>query len=592
MLSGCVGVECMILISPELLYVLRNCRFVLQRGVSDSRKVVYSMSLCGIPDYLSWGRLVRNFRSLEMLGILRILYLGSRTIEIEISKDVVDLACQLKDLFVDEHKFEFNTLGLKCLFILSTCPYDRDLEAISSLLGVSERGVRNCLMKLKYFRFIDDKLNLTDIGSRVMDVFIGSPLTRDLSLALVVNPFLRLSLTPTRISLEDLVDGVLDIIRGIIRFNEKKGFHFSDILLMSISDKRSVLSFVDRISELLDMPVSVMPIAFSKVRMYDVIVRGSIAETKILNIFYGMSHDDISSLVDIVPDEIKYMARIISSVADENTLTILFAPYVVTRGINHILSKIGEKIIFPSGIPNKLIAFFRLDEDIKFLVNDMMDIQRLRDLRMIFENAFRNAQEITIRWNEDTDYPSHITIKIKRKIDDINDIFTLEDGSFETGNLIIAPLGELRIHNIYKLARRRIIAISGEINILGEPIVGLKRPNKKWVFEKLDKPEHVLSITDTGIDCKIRVKKSKYNYFKFVLDGKAFIDSIHFGGNSTKYGYHKEYHNPLILSRTRHFIHMLLVAPTLIDQNILTTYHLLINDARVLVDDEVVWKTY
>ena len=583
----------MILISPELLYILRARKVVSQRSVSDPEKVRYSISIHDLPDEYSRGRLVRNLRNLEGLGILRIVYLSSRVVEIETFRKIIDLLHELSSLRVDECKFEFNALGLKCLFSLLTCPYDRNVNAISDILGISIKGVRKCIRKLMCFRFVDDKLDLTDTGLRVVDMFIRSPLMQDVSLSLVVNPFLSLPLTPPKFSLEGLVDNILGIIKDIIKLNGKEGIHFDDIFLISISDSHRLSSLMDSISELLDIPTSVMPIRFSKAKINNLIIRASIIETKKFDMACKMQYNNILRLIDITPSEIKYVAEIINNVTGENTLTILFSPYVLIRNINHILSlsKTTYKThIFPRGTFNRILAFFRLDEDLMFLVNDIGEIGRLRDLHHELKDAFENARKITIYWNKNTDYPSYINIKIKRKIDDATKLFTLEDGSFTSRNFFVVPLGELKIHNIHMLARNRIVEVSGEINILGEPIIGLKRPKDKWIVEKLDRPELTLSITD--MNHRIIVKKSKYNYLKLILDGKAFIESIHFGGNSTKYGHYREYRSPIILSRTKHFIHILLAAPTLINQDILTFYHLLINDAEVLVDEETIWKTH
>ena len=581
----------MILLSPEIAYLFRLMKWGMDTiSVYDS-KIKYKFCIYKIPISYSRRRLIKNIRNLETLGLIKVLYMTHRMIEIEVSQSIVKLIEKMAKKF-DKCSFEFNTIGLRFIIFLMTCPYDKTSDALSGALGISIRGIRKCIKKLYCLGLINKKLDVTDTGINTIDIFTSTPLSKSLSISLVTDPLLSLSLLAPKVKISTLVGNIKKIIRDIIKFNEKLGQEFDKILFLSISDKTRVPSFVNYLSYLIDMPTYILPLTYPARKMNNVIRRTCITQTKLLNLLYKNIQFDASKFLNTYPREIWYISELIENSSDNKTLVVLFAPYAIAFPISYFLAggEIENKITsFSPKTSRSVIVFFRLDDSINYLANNINEITSLKQLHKFLYDAFRNMNTIEILWNYNTEYPSKIRIRVCKKINP-DRIFTLEDGDLTNTNFSIVPLGELRLQNLSYLSRLGIIDILGEINILGEPIIGLKKSKEKWINEKNDKPDLSFIITAEKGSQKLKVKKSSYGYLRRILnDGSIY--GIHFGGNRVECIYDDFSYSPIVQSRTKHFIQILFIAPTIINPDILTCYHLFVNNAEVIIDGEVVWRT-
>jgi len=557
----------MIVLSPEIVFMIRE----YERGIDVIE--LSSRSLEQNDKRFFYRRLAKNLRFLEAIRALKVEYISNRKIEVKVlDRRFLDFLRRLVRDLNYRIDFELNFRALKMLNYLHISPYVRDIRFFAALFGVTTKGVKKTIVKLRKLGLIDEKLNVTNRGTELLSYICRSESLCKM-LKSRINPFLSLRLIETPI-IRDIVDSIYDMIISIINLNKRMGVEIGGVVLFAFESDARVMNILRGLSRRMTINNVVVPVLVPEERL-----------CRILTIF-GRRYDEIlaGKTKDFVRRSLKFceirlllefLGKFISDTMD--MVFIAFSSPVVAYIIDEYVKSLGRDQVNMILLPTIDKEILNVSRDAGIVYNNARQIlPRIVD-------AISEGGEILIRWNTDSAMPSEIRIespgigdrKAMRAI-------RVEDGRFRDKPLYL-PLGEIRV-DLCELARHGV-KVHGKIFILGEPIVGLKLPSEEWVERGYSMCEASLLVamdnggelpTISGIDTNIGWLKC--------LAGTQ-ICQLHIGLNEAMRRGTYELISP-ILTRTTNFIHFWIV-----DKRNETYYQLIVKNAEIGVDSRVIWRT-
>lgn len=558
----------MIVLSPELIFMFKfldKWRGVIElnfRYLKASHRRFF------------WRRLISNLMSLKALGILNVLYVSSSVVQIEVLDEeffriIKDIARSVNyDIY-----FEIHDRDLCVLEFFHRSPFSKEIHALSAALGVTTRCVKKIISKLCEVNLMDRNSKVTSIGLGLLrllnergDLFFSK---------FKINPFLSLRIIGSID--ERIIESVSSLLGRIIEYNvQVHGKHISSLSLIAFECDRRIYRLVRGILKKVNIRTVSIPITLSRDALYRIMLD--------LGRSYGSSliHSPNNILEKAKKiKEVSMLFNIISEVTStlQYDVVLLLTPpavaYVVDR-YSHLMN----------GMHGQIIMLPRLDREIMFLANNIEDMHRKSKIIVSsFMSAIREHRNICIEWNKDSKYPSYLEIKFCHNAHQSlkSSIFRVEDGVFY-GPPFYIPLGEVRI-NLVELARAGA-EIKGIINLLGEPIIGLKTPSKRWMeylYGDLEATLHVGNPRKFSPPHIVEISNKKGPWANILQN--SYIAELHIGLNQTSRERTYEPISPII-TRTDVVIHFWIVNP---QQE--TFYQLIVKNAEIYMENKVLWRT-
>jgi len=548
---------------------------------------------------IRFTRFRKNLFYLNEIGLIKIRYFGRKRIEIDITDEMIDFLSILRDCNIGELTLNH----LKALLFLLISPFDNDMNSISSYIGLSLRGTRKVMNKLRSLNLVSSNIHLTEKGKKFLDYVFRPKYLKHLPMHLNTNPFFLMSLMPENISstmVHKIIKSIVEQIQKLYRIENNAEFLDPDKLyLLGIDTTLYLSKLLSEIANVLGFDSIQVPLIYDKPLLYEFLHKVRLLTLHYLDAIFSRKKLDLCTLFGRNLSLLEHLLHELERVLQGNSLIIFAASHVLCYIINQLLFKSTEYNmstieVFPRNFPAPMINIFRIDESITVLKNDIS--RMVKEGRALYKNILGFLNEggtIKLEWNQDTDYPSYIELKF-RKINNksvYKKAIVLESGALSDSSTILIPLGELRLMNFHFLIERKLLEINGEIYLLGEPILGLKHANEQWILEPTQYPEAIVSIKT--IDRKIitELKYTKYKYLSHVIRPPTYPYAIHFGLNEIAKNLKLYHKSPIIMSRTKHFIHIIFAGNAMLDDKVLAPYHLFIKNATLYANEEKIWQT-
>jgi len=556
----------MIVLSPEIVFIIQEYR-------QGTDTIEFSSKFLERTDKrFFYRRLIKNLRFLEALKVIKIEYISNRKIQIRIlDRGVLDFIRGLVEELGYNIDFELNFRALKILNYMHVSPYIRDIRFFAALFGITTKGVKKAINKLQKLRLIDEKLNVTDRGAKLL-----SYVCRNENLCRMIrsriNPFLSLRLVETPISGE-IIDSIYDMITSIIDLNRCLGVEINGVVLFAFESDARVMNILKGLSRRMTINHVVVPVLVSEERLCRIL---TFFGQRYYGILAGKNRNMIGDLdfceIGLL---LEFLEKTVSSSMD--MVSIVFSPPIIAYIIDEYIRSLKKERI-------NLILLPTIDRE---FINVSPDVSKVYEYatRILpkLMGTITEGGEILVRWNIDSDEPSEIRIKSPGMDEQsLKSAIRIEDGKFRDRPLYV-PLGEVRV-DLCELARHGV-KIGGQVSIIGEPIVGLKLPDEEWVRGGYCKREATLTVTIENSEKLPTVSKvdTDIEWLKCLQD--ALICQLHIGLNEAREKSKYELISPII-TRTKNFIHFWIV-----DRQNETYYQLIVRNAEIEVNSRVIWRT-
>ena len=280
-------------------------------------------------------------------------------------------------------------------------------------------------------------------------------------------------------------------------------------------------------------------------------------------------------------NELTTLFSIIGNISSksEYDLVVLLTPPSVAYVVDRFLRLLGD-------IKKQVIILPRVEDEITFLIDDIKKMHESSEkITSSFLSAIEKQKTIKIIWNKDSEHPSQIEITFSPSDyhPQKNYLFRIEDGLFH-GAPFYTPLGEVRVNleEIIKAGGH----IRGTINLLGEPIIGLKLHSEEWIKYGYSDLEATLQIETLKNSLHPHIIEiSNEDLFWARILKNSYIAEFHIGLNQTT---RKKIREPIspIITRTNLLIHFWIINP-----KEKTFYQLLAKNAEIWVENEKIWET-
>ena len=563
-------VWCLLILSPELAVMLKNY---------DSNSSMIELNFKDLENpkrrYFH-KRLIRNLRILETLGIVKIEYLSNRKILVKALND--RFLQTLKEILENvgyNIGFELHCKAFQILNFMRVSPYTHDVRFLAALLGVTTRGVRKIINKLKKLILLDDNLNVTERGLRILSIASENKYLRRF-MKFGINPFLCLRLIEDSVN-KDIVDAVYRIIMDVINYNRSQDLKIDRVVLLGFESDPRMVKLIRGIAKKMNIEYIAIPVLISEDRLFQIVSTLGYMYDEIL-----LKETTVIEKEKIKFNEIKLLLELLERFASQaaSTLFVVFTSPSIAYIIDEYISKVSKEGI-------RIIFATRIDRELLNLSGRADQISK-RAERFIrgFVDAIKHHREILIEWNKDSEKFSYLRINPKERIGEevLMNSIRIEDGELG-GKALFIPLGEIRI-DMCKLAKFGL-EVTGRINLLGEPIIGLKLPDEKWLRNGYGSYEGTLYVATKKQDDEpqptIEHVDAKIGWLKRLED--ALLCQLHIGLNQMKKMKTYRLISPII-TRTNSFIHF-----WVIDKNQRTYYQLIAKNARVMISSKCIWRT-
>jgi len=453
---------------------------------------------------------------------------------------------------------------------------------------MSKRGVKKIIDKLKQIGLISDDLKVTKLGSKLLRVCSEDKIH--------LADIMRVEVEPNSLynffdcdeeDISNLIFSLSKQIEFILQESTENILNSRQVFVIGIDYNKRLAQIVEEIANNLSGKFSVVgfPFVYPRTRYYErVVVASHYACTRILGTYLaGSSKIETERVKRSLLGEVRKLAGYIIRKIKGGSFVVLLAPRVFCLYLNHLIR--------PSEVASKgaaIIEVTRFSDSMLKLKNDFKKMEdNYRRLRSVLNDAFTSCKKIAIRWNINSDNSSSLFITPRYRASEEFNLSpigsTFGKASFTFYEI---PLGRLWIFNIPFFVEKGFFEVDGVINLLGEPIFGLK--HQKNLLRRLSEPECILRVETISGRVRIRVEKTEYKYLKYILE-RSTVYGINIGVNELV-GAPKKI-DFMVISNTQNFMDIAFKRPSLLDPNVQIINHMLITDACIEIDGECVWKT-